>query len=369
MSERQLIFENGRSFCGVSFGAEGERIAEVVFNTSMVGYQEIISDPSSCAQMVCMTYPLIGNYGLADEDYESRRPHLSGLIVREYNDRPSNYRYTRTLSDVMIEYGVPGIAGVDTRAITRMIRDEGSMRALLTDKSVSVAEGQARLKEAPIPHDQVRQVSCGKLWYSRTANFRYNVVAVDYGIKFGIIRRLNAKGCNVTIVPCDATEELVRSLKPDGLFLSNGPGNPADVPQALSLIRAFQGKLPLFGICLGHQLIALANGVDSYKMKFGHRGGNHPVKNLRTGKVEITSQNHSYALDIPSIQGTPLNLTHVNLLDNTAEGLENEALRVLSVQYHPESSPGPQDSDALFDRYIAYMEAARREREEEVRHA
>lgn len=364
---RRLIFENGRLFEGTGFGSAAHTVAEVVFNTSMVGYQEIVSDPSYCRQMINMTYPLIGNYGLTDEDYEGRRPYLSGLIVREYNDLPSNFRYTRTLADLMEEYGVPGIAGVDTRAITRMLRDEGTMRALITDRDILAEEGAQEARSTPWPHDQVRAVSCPKLWYARTPGFRYNVVAIDYGIKFGIIRRLGAKGCNVTILPCNATAEDVLALRPDGLFLSNGPGDPADVPQAQTLIRALQGQLPIFGICMGHLLIALANGARTYKMKFGHRGGNHPVKDLRTGKVEITSQNHSYAVDIPSLAGTALSLTHENLLDGTAEGLANDAQRIFSVQYHPESAPGPQDSDALFDRFLAYMDAARAERE--VRHA
>ena len=358
---RQLIFENGRVFEGTAFGTAALSIAEVVFNTSMVGYQEIISDPSYCAQMVCMTYPLIGNYGLADEDYESRRPFLSGLIVREYNDLPSNYRYTRTLSDIMVEHGIPGIAGVDTRAITRMLRAEGNMRAILASADMPVQEGLARLQQAAIPHDQVRRVSSHRLWYSRTPNFRYNVVAIDYGIKFGIIRRLNAKGCNVIILPCTATADEVRALRPDGVFLSNGPGDPTNVPQGAALVKALQGEVPIFGICLGHQIISLANGAKTFKMKFGHRGGNHPVKELATGKVEITAQNHSFAVDIDSLAETPLQLTHINLLDGTAEGVANDAQKVFSVQFHPESAPGPQDSDAVFDKFIAFMEASREE--------
>ena len=364
---RKLIFENGRSFEGIGFGTAAHSISEVVFNTSMVGYQEIISDPSYCGQMVCMTYPLIGNYGLTDDDYESRKPFLSGLIVREYNDTPSNYRYTRTLSELMVEHGVPGIAGVDTRAITRMIRDEGAMRALMTSVETPDRDALERIAQAAVPHDQVCCVSCRRLWYARTPNFRYNVVAIDYGIKNSIIRRLMSKGCNVTILPCDATADQVRALHPDGVFLSNGPGDPVDVPQGVALVQALQGELPLFGICLGHQIIALANGAKTEKMKFGHHGGNHPIKNLETGKVEITSQNHSYAVNIDSLSGTPLSLTHVNLLDGTAEGVANDSQRVFSVQYHLESAPGPQDSAFMFDKFIGLMEEARQERE--VQHA
>lgn len=357
--DRKLIFENEREFTGQGFGAECDTVCEVVFNTSMVGYQEILSDPSYCGQMVCMTYPLIGNYGLNDEDYETKTPRLGGFIVREYNSDPSNYRYTKTLGEVMAENGIPGIQGVDTRQITRMIRDEGSMRAILTGAGVSTAQGLQKLRETPELHDQVARVSCKKLWYSRTPNFRFSVAAVDCGIKHNIVRRLNQKGCNVTVVPYDTTPEALAALRPDGLFLSNGPGDPQDVPKVVELVRAFQGRLPILGICLGHQMIALANGGSTYKMKFGHRGGNHPVKNLLTGRVEMTSQNHSYAVDINSLSGTPLQLTHVNLLDNTAEGLRSDELRLLSVQYHPESAPGPQDSDYLFDLFLHHMEEHR----------
>ena len=355
--DRKLIFENGRVFYGTGFGAECDTVCEVVFNTSMVGYQEILSDPSYCGQMVCMTYPLIGNYGLNDEDYETRTPKMGGFIVRENNNDPSNYRYTKTLEEVMAEHGIPGIEGVDTRQITRMIRDEGSMRALLTDAACGDQEGLERLFNTAQLSDQVSRVSCKKPWYSRTPNFRYSVVAVDCGIKHNIIRRLNQKGCNVTVVPYDMPADTLMALRPDGLFLSNGPGNPADVQPVVELVKTLQGKLPIFGICLGHQVIALANGAMTYKMKFGHRGGNHPVKNMDTGKVEITSQNHSYAVDAQSLQGTSLELSHINLLDQTAEGLRNESQHIFSVQYHPESAPGPQDSDYLFDIFIKYMQA------------
>ena len=354
MDNRKLIFENGREFAGRSFGAPCEAVCEVVFNTSMVGYQEILSDPSYCAQMVNMTYPLIGNYGLTDEDYETRVPKIGGFIVREYNDKPSNYRYTRTLADVMRENNIPGIEGVDTRAITRMLRDEGSMRAILTERPRE--EALETLRATAVPHDQVARVSGKSVWFSRTANYRYNVVAVDCGIKHNIIRSLNARGCEVTIVPWTVTAEEVMAMHPDGLFISNGPGNPKDAKPVITLVRALRGKLPIFGICLGHQIIALAYGASTYKLKFGHRGGNHPVKNLQTGKVEITSQNHSYAVNADSLAGTGLTVTHVNLLDGTVEGQKCAADRIFSVQYHPESAPGPQDSAYLFDEFIAMME-------------
>lgn len=352
---KKLVFENRREFAGVGFGADVETVQEVVFNTSMVGYQEIMSDPSYCGQIVCMTYPLIGNYGLADEDYETKTPRIGGFIVREYNDAPSNFRYTKTLSQELEENGIPGISGVDTRLMTRMIRNEGSMRAILTDINVPTEEALARLAASPVPHDQVPSVSCKKVWYSRTPNYKYNVVAIDCGIKHNIIRRLNQCGCNVIIVPHDTPAERVMALHPDGVFLSNGPGDPEDVLPVIELVKNIQGRLPVFGICLGHQMIALANGAKTYKLKFGHRGGNHPVKNLLTGKVEITSQNHSYAVDSDSLKDTCLELTHINLLDNTAEGMRCDEQMIFSVQYHPESAPGPQDSGYLFDIFVDYM--------------
>lgn len=359
---RQLIFENGRVFTGLGFGAACDSIGEAVFNTAMVGYQEMISDPGCYGQTICATYPLIGNYGLSDEDYESRIPRLSGLIVREYNDIPSNYRYTKTLGDVLEEYGVPGVEGIDTRQVTKMLRSEGAMRVLITGMNCTPEEGLRRLQGEPVPHDQVAKVSCKKLWYSRTANYRYNVVAVDCGIKYNSIRRLNQKGCNVTIVPYDTKAEDILALRPDGLFISSGPGAPEDVPQVASLVRSLQGKLPLLGISLGHLIIALANGGAAYLLKQGHHGGNHPVRNLQTGKVEITSQGHSYAIDSESLQGTPLTVTHVDLLDGTVEGLRSDAQKVLTVQYHPESAPGPQDSDYIFDQFIAMIESHCQER-------
>ncbi len=362
--KRKVIFENGRVFHGTGFGSFNEAICEVVFNTSMVGYQEIMSDPSYCDQIVCMTYPLIGNYGLTDEDYETKIPHLGGFLVREYNDYPSNYRYTRTLADVMSEYGIVGIQGVDTRQITRMIRNEGSMRAIIVDEERPDSSALEEMGNTPWIHNQVSKVSCKRLWYSRTSNYKYNIVAIDCGIKHNIIRQLNAKGCNVTVVPYTITADEVLDLRPDGLFLSNGPGDPTDVPSVINLVRELWGKLPIFGICLGHQIIALAAGGETYKMKFGHRGGNHPVKNLLTDKIEITSQNHSFAVNTESLKNTKLELTHINLLDHTAEGQCCHADRVFSVQYHPESAPGPQDSDYLFDRFIQYVEEYINERGE-----
>lgn len=353
---KKLVLEGGREFYGVGFGYGGDAVCEVVFNTSAVGYQEIISDPSYTDQAVVMTYPLIGNYGTADDDYETKTPSVSALVVREYNDLPSNFRYTKTLSEVMEEYHIAGISEIDTRALVRSIRDIGSRRGIITSVDTDVEEALRIIDETPIPHDAVTRVSCKKRWYSRTANARYNIVAVDCGIKLGIIRQLNLRGCNVTVVPYDITAEEVMRMKPDGVFLSNGPGDPEDVPSVIRLVRELRGKYPIFGICLGHQLISLACGAHTYKLKFGHRGGNHPVKNLDTGRVEITSQNHSYAVDGDTLSGTGLKITHQNLLDGTVEGIRDTESRMFSVQYHPESAPGPQDSTYLFDEFIKLVE-------------
>lgn len=360
--DRKLVLASGEEFYGYGFGDRREAIYEIVFNTSMVGYQEILSDPSYTGQIVCMTYPIIGNYGITDEDFETKTPTIGGMIVRDYNNSPSNFRYTKTLDELMEEYGVAGISGVDTRMITRIIRARGSQKAMICSAYTPVREALERLSDYTLPRDQVFRVSCRKKWYARTANFQYNVVAVDCGIKLNIIRSLNARGCNVTVVPYDTSAEEILALKPDGLFLSNGPGDPTDVPCVIELVRALRGRLPIFGICLGHQLICLAYGGETYKMKFGHRGGNHPIKNLDTGKIEITSQNHSFAVRAESLEGTGLELTHVNLLDGTAEGARCKPDRVMCVQYHPESAPGPQDSSYLFDQFIGLMK-------EDARHA
>ena len=357
---RKIVLENGQEFYGEGFGAQCDAINEIVFNTSMVGYQEIVSDPSYTNQMVVMTYPLIGNYGMTDEDYETKIPTIGGMIVREYNDSPSNFRYTKTLSEILEENGIPGISGVDTRKITRIIRSEGSQKVMITDPQTPKEEALAAMRAYELPKDGVARVSCKKKWYSRTANPAYHVVAVDCGIKLNIIRSLNKRGCNVTVVPFDTPAQEILNLKPDGVFLSNGPGDPEDVTPVIELVRVLRGKLPIFGICMGHQLISIACGAKTYKMKFGHRGGNHPVKNLLTGKIEITSQNHSFAVDRESLGGTGLVPTHINLLDDTVEGAACPEDKLFSVQYHPESAPGPQDSGYLFDQFIQMMKEDQR---------
>ena len=357
---RKIVLENGQEFYGEGFGAQCDAINEIVFNTSMVGYQEIVSDPSYTDQMVVMTYPLIGNYGITDEDYETKVPTMGGMIVREYNDSPSNFRYTKTLSEILEENDIPGISGVDTRKITRIIRNEGSQKVMITSPETPKEETLAAMRAYELPKDGVARVSCKKKWYARTANPAYNVVAVDCGIKLNIIRSLNKRGCNVTIVPFDTPANEILNLKPDGVFLSNGPGDPENVTPVIELVRELRGKLPIFGICMGHQLISIACGGKTYKMKFGHRGGNHPVKNLLTGKIEITSQNHSFAVDGDSLGGAGLVPTHINLLDNTVEGAACMEDKIFSVQYHPESAPGPQDSGYLFDQFIGMMKENQR---------
>ena len=357
--DRKIILQDGAEFYGYGFGASGECAAEIVFNTSMVGYQEILSDPSYTGQAIVMTYPLIGNYGMCEDDYESLRPTASAMIVREYNDAPSNFRAATTLEQVMEAYGIIGIAGVDTRKLTKYIRDKGTCKVLITDASTPNLAAFARLQTLTLPNDQVSRVSVQEPYFSPAAQQQYHVAAIDCGMKQNIVRRLNSWGCDVTVFPWNTNAEEINALAPDGVFLSNGPGNPEDVQCVIELVRQLRGRYPMFGICLGHQILALSYGAKTYKLKFGHRGGNHPVKNLKTGKVEITSQNHSYAVDMESLGCTPLTATHVNLLDNTVEGLECLEDRVFSVQYHPESAPGPQDSDYLFGQFIAMMEEAK----------
>lgn len=356
---RKIVLEDGSAFSGLGFGALTDRVCELVFNTSMAGYQEIVSDPSYTDQAVVMTYPLIGNYGVTDEDYECKTPSIGGLIVHDYNDAPSNFRYTKTLSEYLEENGIPGISGIDTRQITRRIRDKGNQRVLFTTSDIPVKKALEIIHSTPVPHDGVSRVSCKKRWYSRTANPQFHVAAIDCGVKLNIIRSLNRFGCNVTVVPYNTTAEEIRFMKPDGIFLSNGPGDPTDVVPVIETIKSLIGEYPIFGICLGHQIISLAYGAETYKLKFGHRGGNHPVMNLENGKIEITSQNHSYAVRESSIEGTGLTITHRNLLDQTVEGLSCEKDRVFSVQYHPESAPGPQDSSYLFGTFVKYMKEVR----------
>jgi len=358
---RKLILEDGSEYIGEAFGSECEKKVELVFNTSMVGYQEIISDPSYTYQAVVMTYPLIGNYGICDDDYETKIPSISGLVVKEYCDYPSNFRSTKTLSEVMKAYDIAGISGLDTRKITRHIRDFGSCKAMICDFDKDTGKAVEELKAWNYLTDAVSKVSTKEIvdiWPAGgnvIDNSSRTVVAIDCGMKQNIVRSLVKRGCHVVIVPWNTSAEQIMSYMPDGVFISNGPGDPTDVTDTIATIRKLIGKVPIFGICLGHQIISLAYGAKTYKLKFGHRGGNHPVKNLKTDKLEITSQNHSFAVDVESLSATKLKATHINLLDNTIEGVECVEDKVFSVQYHPESAPGPQDSAYLFDDFIKLM--------------
>lgn len=358
---RKIILEDGQEYFGYGFGDTVDKVCEIVFNTSMVGYQEIISDPSYTYQAVVMTYPMIGNYGMADDDFETRTPTIGALIVREYNDEPSNFRSTANLAEIMKKYNIPGISGIDTRKLTRSIRDYGSRKVLITGIGTTLAEGLRILAATDIPKDGVSKVSCREIWEigpekERFKKERFHVVAIDCGIKMNIVRSLAARGCKVTVVPWNAPAEVIKTINPNGILISNGPGNPADVPETIATVRNLIGRYPIFGICLGHQIVSLAYGAKTYKLKFGHRGGNHPVRDLETNKIEITSQNHSYAVEEGSLNGTGLKATHINLLDGTIEGVKCEKDNVASVQYHPESAPGPQDSTYLFDRFMEMME-------------
>jgi carbamoyl-phosphate synthase small subunit len=377
-----LALADGKVFTGVGFGAEGEAVGEVVFNTSMTGYQEILTDPSYEGQLVAMTYPQIGNVGVNLEDVESRRPFMRGFIVKDYSVQPSNWRASQPLHEYMQANGIVGIYGIDTRALVRHLRDHGAQDGVISTGALSAEEVAAKAKASPglVGQDLVKNVTCREpydwhegMWQlvggykrrdgssaakrSRKGSFtapKYFVVAYDYGIKYNILRNLAESGCQVRVVPATMPASEVLALRPDGIFLSNGPGDPDAVPYAKENVQQLIGKKPIFGICLGHQILGLALGGKTYKLKFGHHGGNQPVMDLTTGKVEITAQNHGFAVDADSIQGAS-QLTHVNLNDNTVEGLAHRELPIFSVQYHPESSPGPHDANYLFKRFTDLM--------------
>lgn len=352
--KRLLILEDGTIMIGKAFGSDGETIGEVVFTTGMTGYQETITDPSFCGQIVTLTYPLIGNYGINRDDFESIQPAIKGLIVKEAAEFPSNWRNQMSLDEFLRLKNIPGIAGLDTRKLTRIIRKYGTLKGAICNTSVNPEEIIKQLKSEILPNNQVQQVSTQKPYPSPGRG--HHVVLVDFGSKHGILRELNKRNCDVTVVPYDTKAADILALKPDGVMLSNGPGNPKDVPEGIKLIQEILGKLPIFGICLGHQLFALASGADTYKLKFGHRGANHPVKDLETGKVFFTSQNHGYAVKDESIELTQLKVTQRNLNDGTIEGLEHNVHPAFTVQYHPEASPGPEDSNFLFDQFLSRIE-------------
>ena len=364
-----LALADGRVFRGESLGAEGEATGEIVFNTAMTGYQEIMTDPSYKGQIVVMTYPLIGNYGINDEDVESRRPWVEGFVVKEASPTPSSWRGRRTLDEYMREQRIVGIQGIDTRALTRHLRDHGAQEGVISTEELDPARLAATAKTAPglVGRDLVREVTISTphgwdeaTWdrvrgYREPAAARFTVVAFDSGIKRNILRQLVSLGCALTVVPASTAAAAVLEQKPDGVFLSNGPGDPEGVPYLVEAVRALLGKVPIFGICLGHQILGLAAGGSTYKLKFGHHGANHPVKDLATGKVEITAQNHGFAVDPDSVKAHGLELSHVNLNDGTCEGLRHRELPVFSVQYHPEASPGPHDASYLFNRFVDLM--------------
>ena len=357
---------------GQGFGATGTQAGEVVFNTSMMGYQEILTDPSYCGQIVTMTYPLMGNYGINPEDVESSRPHVFGFVVKELARRSSNYRATISLEDYLLDNGIIGLQGVDTRALTRKLRTGGSMRGVLTTDIDDLAEAVRLARDAPsmTGADLVQRVAPAEAstWTegldatftpSRVATDVRRVVAIDCGMKRNILRHLVDLGCEVRVVPPTLAAEEVLAVRPDGVFVSNGPGDPAAVHYAIDLLRSLVGKTPIFGICLGHQLLGHALGASTFKLKFGHRGGNQPVQNLATGRVEITSQNHGFAIDRTSLERTGAVSTHVNLNDQTLEGFVHPDQSILAVQYHPEASPGPHDATYLFDCFLTMMSTGR----------
>ncbi len=351
--ERKLVLENGMEFIGTAFGSKNETIAELVYNTAVVGYQETLSDPSNCHQIICMAYPVIGNYGLTDEDYESRGITVSGIIVREYNDVPSNFRYTHRLGEVMEEDGVPGIADIDTREIVRLIRDNGTMRAMICDVDKPLSEALSQIKAYETPKNMVDIISTKKVWLSRTTNPSYNVVVLDCGIKRSLVKMLNNVGANVIVVPYNSSIEDILKHKPTGLFISDGPGTPSEITCVIDLIKQMKGKLPILGIGLGQEIIALAYGAKLYKQKAGHNGCNLPVRNLKTGKIEITSQNDLYAVDVDSLKGTGLTLTHINVIDNVPEGIEDLDNSVIAIQYNP--SEDIDNPEYVFNRFADLM--------------
>lgn len=356
-TKAKLVLEDGRIFEGFSFGATAERCGEVVFNTSLTGYQEILTDPSYKGQIVTMTYPLIGNYGVNKEDIESRKPFVEGFVVKELSRLVSNWRADESLDSYLKKNNIAGIEGVDTRALTRHIRLQGAMKGIISAVDFDDKRLIKKVKASPglVGIDLVKEVTYPKVKQWNEGG-KYKVVAIDTGIKYNILRNLELLGCQVIVVPSYASPEEILSYNPDGLFLANGPGDPAAVANVPQTVRALLGKMPIFGICLGHQMLGLALGGTTYKLKFGHHGGNHPVKDLRTGRIAITAQNHGFCVDINSLNKDDIEMTHVNLNDNTLEGMRHKKLPVFCVQFHPEAGPGPHDAQYLFKEFITLME-------------
>ena len=353
--KRKLVLENGLVFEGNGFGSECEVVSELVFNTSVVGYQEILSDPATFNQIVCMTYPVMGSYGLTDEDYESKGITAAGVIVREYNDEPSNFRYTHKLGEVMDEQNVAGISNIDTRELTRIIRDNGTMKALICDEDKPMSECMKMLVDYKPISNLSMAVATKKVWYSRTTNPLYTVVAIDCGIKRSIVSMLNNSGCNVVVVPQDSTVDEILKHKPTGLFISDGPGNPMDCTSAVELVRSLKGTMPILGVGMGQEIIALAYGGAVYKEKVGHHGSNLPVRCLKTGKVEITTQNDQYAVYKDGIEETGLTITHENVIDFNVMGLMDLDNNVIAIKYNPDSSI--KNEENVFNRFTKLMKS------------
>ena len=372
MTRALLALADGRVFRGESCGATGEAQGEVVFNTSMTGYQEILTDPSYRGQIVCMTYPLIGNYGINPEDVESRRPWVNGFIVKEACPFPSNWRGRVQIDDYMREQSIVGIQGIDTRALTRHLRDHGAQEGIISTEDLDPEHlvERTRARHGLVGRDLVSEVTVNQPYpwsegqwelnrgYLRPPAPRFKVIAYDSGIKLNILRQLASLGCAVDVVPAQTPAAAVLERKPDGVFLANGPGDPEGVPYLIESVKGLIGRTPIFGICLGNQILGLAFGGSTYKLKFGHHGANHPVRDHASGRVEITSQNHGFAVDPRSVERAGLEETHVNLNDGTSEGMRHKELPIFSVQYHPEASPGPHDAHYLFHRFIEMLEQA-----------
>jgi carbamoyl-phosphate synthase small subunit len=358
-----LVLEDGTVFRGKSFGAPGEKFGELVFNTSMTGYQEILTDPSYKGQIVAMTYPLIGNYGVNTEDIESRQPFVEGFIVKECSTIASNWRANDTLGDYLKKNGIVGIEGMDTRALTLHIRQSGAMKAVLSTMDLNEKKllGKVRYSPGLVGVDLVKEVTCGKTYmWSKVKQGKYKVVVLDCGVKYNILRKLIQNKCQVVVVPANTQASEILNMKPDGVLLSNGPGDPAAVKYVIDTTRQLIGKAPIFGICLGHQMLGIALGGRTYKLKFGHHGANHPVKDLKSGRVSITVQNHGFCVDIDSLNKRDVEITHINLNDKTLEGMRHKKLPVFSVQFHPEASAGPHDADYLFKTFVQMMKTFRK---------
>ncbi len=349
-----LALEDGTIFTGKAFGATGEEWGEVVFNTGMTGYQEVLTDPSYCGQIVVMTYPLIGNYGINKDDFEAKNSFVRGFVVKEECDRPSNWRVSNKINEFLAREGVIGISGIDTRALTKLIRNHGTMRGIISTEVLEPRDLVEKAKQCPQISGQELVPTVATKEIFTVSGSGQRVVLLDFGAKANIVRCLNQRGCEVVVVPPTTSVEEIKALRPEGIMLSNGPGDPTNVPYAIKTVRELIGQYPIFGICLGHQILGLAVGGQTYKLKFGHRGANHPVKDLQSGRVYITSQNHGFTVDRNSLPAD-IEVSHINLNDNTVEGLHHKTLPVFSVQYHPEAAPGPMDSEYLFDRFLENM--------------